>query len=214
CLSPAAVRELDDLGLLDRIRSVPHATLRGWTIRAEESDRFCGTFPSGLEGIAVARERLDTILLEHAAASGAEVRTGVRAADLRRGTAGEVCGVVLQDGEVLAARLVVGADGLRSVVVRRAGLLARSPRLRKIALTARLQWVGEPAQTGELRVLPFATVGIAPLGDGRANVTVVVDEAEGPRLAGAPDRYYDAVVAGLGVTGARRVGPVRATGPF
>ena len=45
-----------------------------------------------MHGLALPRSTLDAVLLEHARASGAVVRTGVRVADLLR-SGGAVCGV-------------------------------------------------------------------------------------------------------------------------
>ncbi len=69
--------------------------------------------------LSVRRVTLDAILASRAGrASGVELRTGVRVGDLIRD--GErVVGVVTEDGGVLYAELVVGADGRRSGVARR-----------------------------------------------------------------------------------------------
>jgi menaquinone-9 beta-reductase len=108
---------------------------------------------------------------------------------------------------------VIGADGLRSVVARRLGLLRRPPRLRKIALTAHLEGVAVPSGWGELRASAGGCVGIALVDDRIANVTVVVTAPRRQELAGDPEAYFDAAVRRYGVTG-RRVDRVLATGPF
>lgn len=213
CVNPAAVRELATLGVLSRVRAEPHAPLRGWQI-ACSGDAFRARF-SGAEGIAIGRERLDRVLLEHAVETGASVRTGERVVDLERGAGGRVVGVRLAGGEVVRARLVVGADGLRSVVVRRLGLLARRPRVRKIALTGRVKGIRGLADRGELHVHGGVTIGIAPIGEGMANVTVVLSgEATGGVRAGSDVRYDVAIAEVLSGRGGAREGEVLATGPF
>jgi menaquinone-9 beta-reductase len=217
CVNPAAVRELAELGALHAVRAEPHATLAGWTVvpPAGPTAAFRGTFPAGSEGIAIARERLDRVLLEHACQNGVEVRTGVKVTDVVRGCGGAVEGVRLAGGSELRAPLVVGADGLRSVVLRRLRLVRRPPRLRKLALTARVAGFDCPIDRGELHVLAWGTLGIAPVGQGVANVTVVVGEAEGSRVAGAREAYYDRIIAlNARLRGAARVSRVLATGPF
>lgn len=213
CVSPAAVAELDALRVLDRVRAEPHTALGGWRIAcggAAFEGRFAAT-----PGIAIARERLDTVLLRNAAERGAEVRTGVRVVELERGGGGGVEGVRMASGEVVRAPLVIGADGLRSVVVRRLGLLARRPRLRKVALTGRVAGVRDGGVGGELHVGNGITVGVAPVGEGVANVTVVLSGDGTREVAGNPEGCYDAAVARLpGSKGARRLGEVLATGPF
>lgn len=215
CISPAGVHELELLGALGRVRAEKHHLLSGWRVVPGGTAGFRGAFPDGNAAMAIARERLDRVLLEHARDAGVEVWTGVRATDLLRDAAGAVRGVVTApEGEVRAS-LVIGADGLRSMVVRRLGLVKRTPRLRKLALTARVSGWGEAEGLGELHVLPRMTIGLAPIGDGRANVTVVVGEEEAERVAGNREEYYDQAIRLLPRSkGARRAGDVLATGPF
>jgi flavin-dependent dehydrogenase len=142
---------------------------------------------------------------------------GVRVLDVRPARDGSVAGVrVLGPGgeREIRARLVVGADGLRSVVSRRLGLLARRPRLRKLALTAHVRgW--DPAAGGEVRVSGRAAcVGIAPVGQGLANVTVVVPHQQAHQVDGDADAYFDAALAREGLGGLVREDAVLASGPF
>ena len=217
CVNPAAIAELDTLGALDAVRREPHAPIRGWRVVPLEGSAFQGAYPPGRPGMAIARERLDRVLLEHARAAGAEVRLGERVTDLVRGERG-VEGVVLGTGagrREIRCRLVVGADGLRSVVVRRLGLLLRPPRLRKLALTSHVRGIGGVEEGGELHVVPWGTVGIAPIGGGVCNVTLVLPEREAGGVAGAKEEYFDRVLAACPrLRGARREAEVLATGPF
>ncbi|MER7272929.1 NAD(P)/FAD-dependent oxidoreductase [Dactylosporangium sp. NPDC000244] len=68
----------------------------------------------------VRRTVLDAILLDAARSAGAEVREGVTVEGLLRDASGRVTGV-RGDGFEEHARIVIGADGLRSVVAREAG---------------------------------------------------------------------------------------------
>ncbi|HEU0076002.1 MAG TPA: NAD(P)/FAD-dependent oxidoreductase, partial [Longimicrobiaceae bacterium] len=151
-----------------------------------------------------------------ARACGAEVRTGVRVRDLlRRGRA--VRGVAASDGRAdfeIPARIVVGADGLRSVVLRRLGLVRRAPRLRKVALTAHVRGADGLGARGELRVRGGGCLGIAPVGGGLANVSIVVagDGARG--VVGDAAGYFDRALREYGFGGLERVDEVLATGPF
>lgn len=65
---------------------------------------------------------LDRLLIDAAAASGADVVYGIRLRELQRSAAGRVTGAVLEDeaGTVhrVRARMVIGADGMRSTVAR------------------------------------------------------------------------------------------------
>jgi flavin-dependent dehydrogenase len=214
CVNPAAVDALRRLGALDAVLAAGPAPLAGWSIGGAAG--FDGRFPAGHRGFALPRAVLDAILLDHARAAGVEVRTGVQVRDLLR-DGGRVAGVhaLGPDGDPLAfhARLVVGADGLRSVVLRRLGLLKRGPRLRKLALTAHVRGVGVVAHTGELRVRGGECVGVADVGDGTANVTVVVPGEHAVEVGGAADAFFDEALRRFGID-AERVDEVLATGPF
>lgn len=212
CVNPAAVAALRQLGAWPAVEELPHAPLLGWTIAAPGGDRFTGRFPSEVRGIAVARTVFDHALLRFAEDRGAEVRTGVRVTELER-QGSRVAGVRTAAGEVLRARVVIGADGLRSAVARRLGLPRRAPRLLKIALTAHLEDVAVPAGCGELRASANGCLGVAAVGEGLANVTVVVAGAGRRDVAGEAERYFDEAVARYGLAG-RRVDEVLATGPF
>jgi flavin-dependent dehydrogenase len=115
----------------------------------------------------------------------------------------------------IAARLVVGADGLRSVVLRRLGLLRRRPKLRKLALTAHVAGFDGVPGRGEVHVSGRgACLGIAPVGGGLANVTVVVPGERSGEVSGDAEGYFDAALERYGFGGLRRVDEVLATGPF
>jgi menaquinone-9 beta-reductase len=216
CLNPAAVDGLRSLGALDAVEALPHARLRGWRITAPDGRAFDGDFPAAAYGIAVPRDALDDVLLRHAALAGAEVRTGWRVVDLIVDD-GRVAGVVTEapDGvrTPIPARLVIGADGLRSVVLRRLRLLRRTPRLRKLALTAHVRGLPPGGGRGELRVSEDGCVGVADVGAGVANVTVVLHGAAATRARGRAEACFDEAMA-RHLPGAVRTDDVLATGPF
>jgi geranylgeranyl reductase family protein len=70
--------------------------------------------------LTLRRTELDAALLDRARSEGARVVEAARATDVERAAAGVVVRCV--DGRAYAARLVVGADGVNSVVARAAGL--------------------------------------------------------------------------------------------
>ena len=160
----------------------------GWRIHAPSGAFFQARFGAGdhasgtPEALAIPRERLDGILVAAAERAGALFRGGAHVTDILRHE-GAVTGVTGrgQDGRPfeVRARLVVGADGLRSVVARRLGLVRREPRLRKISLTAHMRGVvGASTGIGEMHLAPGACLGLAPVEDAPDplwNVTLVVD---------------------------------------
>jgi len=166
---------------------------------------------------ALPRTRFDTILRAAAEAAGAEVREGVKVEELVY-DGGAVSGVVTRDTglgtrDAYRSRIVVGADGLRSVVARRLGRV-RTIGPRRIAFTAHVADVAGVHDLGEMHVGRPGYVGLGPIGDGVTTVALVVPQAEAWRGA----KFFDELNRFPGVAGrfdARRtVRPVMATGPF
>ena len=198
CLSPGAVAELERLGLKDRLReSLAPRDLRGWRVEAPDGQVLSASYgrsngAAPLSGWAVRRRDLDAALLAAAERAGTRVRFGVRVFDLDV-TACRASGVIVREGggtatRVIPARVVVGADGLRSVVRRRLGLDSRPPRLRKIAIIGHLAG-GNGGAMGVLRVRAGRCSGYAPL-NGGGNLTLVVPEREAAEIAGDTRAFF------------------------
>jgi flavin-dependent dehydrogenase len=116
-IMPLGVTELRALGL-----ALPPGTgmpFRGIRYLDGET-RAQGRFPAG-EGLGLRRTALVALLASRARALGAELRDGCRVADWERTRDGIR---VNTSAGALEARLLVGADGLRSRVRRAAGLEA------------------------------------------------------------------------------------------
>lgn len=236
CLSPEATRALERLRVLDAVEAASPARLRGWSIHAPGGVSFGGTFATASGGdarvetsIAIERARLDRVLLEAAVDAGVDVRTGVRVEDfeIAPDRSGRVVTRSERGRERLAARIVVGADGLRSIVARRAGATAAPGPRRKVSFTLHPRLPASfMADRGEMHVVDAGCVGIAPVdtGDVRAcNVTVVVDTALAAVASRDPLALIEAMVARApGLAARRRVlvralrdaGRPLASGPF
>ena len=203
CLSAAATALLRRHRLLDRLERRPHAWLEGWTIASPAGHAATGTFPS-TPALAIERRILDAELLEAARAAGAHF-VHARVQGLLRDDSERVRGVVTRrpDGRAqeMTAKLVVGADGLRSVVARELEVIRRRPRLRKVSLTAHpatrpgaaQRTVGGTAlRLGRMRVLDGACIGFAPVGDGHCNLTLVVEDRHADELGQlGPEDFFD-----------------------
>jgi menaquinone-9 beta-reductase len=217
CLNPGAVDSLERLGVLDQVLAAPHVLIPGWSVHAPGGESFQGRFPDRRQGIAISRLLLDSILLENARRCGAEVRTGVRVTGLIQDR-GAIVGVRAghsRAGESITARLVVGADGLRSVVARRLELIRRRPVLRKLALTAHVRGLHPPDRLGHLHLFTWGCIGVAEVGGGVSNVTVVVGDRSARHIAGRRDRFFDDVLRSTAfLQDAERDGRILATGPF
>jgi len=192
-VSPEAWRLLAKMGAEAAVRALRPRPVRGMKLTAPDGTAFTGEYAGArAPGFAVRRWCLDRALLECARAAGVDVREGVRARDVVRRD-GIVRGVVVEDGGVperLEARLVVAADGRRSVIARKLGLLREHRRLRKFAVRGYWQGVEGLTDHGEMHVTRGGYCGIAPLGDGEANVTFVLDQdAMRPAGGGLADFY-------------------------
>ncbi|MGE0443530.1 MAG: NAD(P)/FAD-dependent oxidoreductase, partial [Gemmatimonadales bacterium] len=224
-LSPEAVRQLEDLGVLAELR--PHAVaLDGATIHGPAGARMTGLFhrtlPAGLpaSGLSIPRAILDAVLVNAARRAGVRLLEGttVTAARTERGT---VTGVTLRSGgrlENLDARLTVGADGLQSVLARALGGRRREP-LRRYGFVAHVAGVPGTDSTAEMHVGRGWYVGLNRLAGGVTNVAVVASARLARLAAGDPERFwFDRLEAIPAVRGrVPRGGIVRrvlAAGPF
>ena len=231
-LSPQASRLLSDMGALDAVEAAGAAHLDGMIVRAPNGAALRGDFVAQHgysafrnRGLALRRILLDAILLDCARSAGAVVREGCRVADVVRDANGRVTGVQVLDAtgasREMHAPLVIGADGLRSVVARRLGL-ARTSRLwpRRIALVAHYENFGGVTDWGEMHVeRKVGYVGLASVEGGLTNVAMVIPGSFGREIAADRTAFFEAwlrarpQLAGR-VAGARRVTNVLATGPF
>jgi flavin-dependent dehydrogenase len=227
-MSPETVRQLDALGVLATLDQAGGAALVGTQVSGPQGSRLVGRFaraggtPFRGTGLGLARRVLDAVLLAAARDAGATVLEGVAAHQLLRAGDGAVAGVHARDGEGAArefrARAVAGADGLGSIVARRAGLHAQG-RVRRIAFVAHVAGVEQLSTTTELHVACDGYVGINDLGGGIANVALVIPAAAALPARGDVDRFFRQRIGAI--PGVRdRVDPdrivreVMVTGPF
>ena len=227
-LSPATTEILERLGggILDAVEGAAHAKLYGMRVVAPCGATMCGRFRGGPRpySFALPRTTFDTILVAAAAREGAIVRESltVESVVFDRNT---VAGVFARSGngkrETYRSRVVVGADGLRSVVARRLGLV-RSSSPRRVAFTAHVADVAGMDGVGELHVSKRGYVGLGPVGEGVTTVALVVPLAAVRRSRGEGRDFRRDFFAELerfpGLAGRfdprRLVRDVLAAGPF
>jgi flavin-dependent dehydrogenase len=230
-LSPQASRLLAAMGALDAVEHAGAAQLAGMVIRAPNGALMRGDFvaahgypPFRERGLAIRRTKLDPILLDRARAAGVDVREGARVTDVMRDGAGRVTGVHVLDAqgtrETVSARLVVGADGLRSIVSRRLGLARTRRWPRRLALVGHYENFGDVGDWGEIHVeRRVGYVGFAAVGDGLTNVAMVVPATFARDVSADRSAFFERWLRerpqlAPRVAGARLVSPVLATGPF
>jgi flavin-dependent dehydrogenase len=117
------------------------------------------------------------------------------------------------------ARLVVGADGLRSIVARKIGVARRLRWPKRIALVTHYRGVHGMHDRGEMHVHRDGYVGLADVGGGSTNVAVVIPQARARDIGVDRAAWLDCWLRerpqlAARFAGAERVSPVHATGPF
>ncbi len=185
--SPAAVRELRHAGLdaetLGRVaRPIP-----AMRVELPDAARTSFRLTYGAEtthepAVGFDRSGLDPALLDHAGACGVDIRRGVAASEVTLPDHRQEAAVLAEpagdpeSSEEISARIVVGADGPRSIVAGAAGMI-RAPVLQgRVGLTWHVtDEPGDPVREARMVVLPgSAYCGLAPVPGGRVNVGIVL----------------------------------------
>ncbi len=228
-LSPQARRILAEMGALDAVIEAGAAHLRGMTIHAANGGSFEGRFNAARAcrgernaALGIRRELLDAILVDRARAAGARVEEGMKVTEVLRDGSGRVHGVRAYNGVTardIAARIVVGADGLRSIVGRRLGLVRTALWPRRMGFVTHFRGVDGIDDCGEMHVSHDGYIGLASVGNGVTNAGLVVPvrRAGGASgdAAGFLTRWIEAhPVLAPRFARAERISPVLATGPF
>jgi flavin-dependent dehydrogenase len=166
-------------------------SLSGSSVTTPSGARLAGRF-GGVRGIAVARRELDLALVEVAADAGALVEEGVSLRRLIQEN-GRVVGAEVRSGagpvRPVRAALVVGADGLRSLVARAlGGQVAGWPS--RHAFVAHIDGVRGMGDAAEMHVSGSGYVGLNAIGGAITNVALVVPSGMVKRAAGRTTEFF------------------------
>lgn len=228
-MSPEASRVLDRLGVLSRVEAEQPVRISGMRFRAPDGTvaearygELEGYHPFRADALALPRTTLDSLVLETARIAGVEVHERAQATDVVRDEDGRVVGAVVREGaqeHSIGASLVVGADGLRSIVARRLGLARRSLWPRRLGLVAHLRGVRDVGGMGEMHVERDGFVGIVSVGKGVVNASLVIPARRAREIAGDPAGFHRRWLAEHPHLAPRfedavPTAPVRVTGPF
>ena len=229
CLSPQAARLLDDMGVLAQVES--HAArMNGIVVRAPDGSQALGDYRAGHgyrayrdHGLSVRREILDATLVAAARDAGARVDESAQVTGVVRNERGSVLGVHVRrpggGSEELAAPVVVGADGLRSLVSRRLGLSRAWRWPRRIAIVAHYRGTLGITDRVELHVEHDGFVGIADVGAGVTTVAAVFPRQRAREFTGDAAGFLARWLASKPhlagrFAGATLDGAARVAGPF
>ncbi len=176
-LMRAGVLQLQRWGLLDRVASAGTPPIRRTTFTYGSEQVVITIKPCfGVDALyAPRRTVLDPILVDAAAAAGAEVRYGVTVTDVGRDGHGRVTGIVGRDEHGRAievdAGIVIGADGVRSTIASRVGApIERTGR--GATAIAYGYWSGLDTDGYEWIYRPDAVAGVIPTNHGQSCVFV------------------------------------------
>jgi 2-polyprenyl-6-methoxyphenol hydroxylase-like FAD-dependent oxidoreductase len=206
-LMRGGVIQLHRWGLLDRIVDAATPPVRRATFRFANDEIAVSIKPShGVDALyAPRRTVLDPVLVDAAVAAGADVRYGVTVTALRRDREGRVTGIIGRDGGghavTVDADLVVGADGLRSIVARLVGA-AIERRGTGASAVVYGYWSDVETSGYEWMFRPDACAGLIPTNDG---LTCVFTAASPERVGRGGPRVLESILAQASPVAAARV---------
>jgi flavin-dependent dehydrogenase len=228
-LSPATEDVLARLGALPAVEAHHPVRPLGMHLIGAHGARALVRYPDGARSrraLCLPRRLLDATLLEQARAAGVRVVEGWQVHEVVSGRGGQP-GIVVGARAVsdapgrrkrFTASVLVGADGMRSVVTRVLGLDAAVYWPRRVGLIARVSGVAAADGCGEMYTGRGVYCGLAPLPAGLTNVGLVMD-AGLVRGAGGPRGVPRAGLARLPGAAARLKavtyhGPIRGVAPL
>lgn len=184
-VEPRGLRLLDKMGCLPTLEARSPLPIMYTSIYVDFKKCFIGKIPFygvnkdlPAHGYVVPRKVLDEVMLKTAIAAGATAHQETYVTDFRN-TRNGVAIEALHHGKrvVYQGRMVVGADGVNSVVARRAGVLVDDPR--HIAISQRAYADGYEGGIGEATMFfdgdLFPGYGwVFPMGRGQVNLGVGV----------------------------------------
>jgi menaquinone-9 beta-reductase len=176
--SPAAVSALRRAGLDEATLGAVVRPIPAMRVETQDGTTFRLTYGAETGGdpaVGFDRSRLDPALLDMARRAGAEVRLGCTVAALDPASGGVELRGPSGSPRRLRAEVVVGADGLRSIVASTTGVTRPSRLGPRIGLSYHLRDPDAAVQRdARMRVLDDGYVGIAPVAGGRVNVGIVL----------------------------------------
>ncbi len=203
-ISPGADPILFKLGVLSSIEALTPKRLKGVAISSYESSELEIDYPAltqtGLRpsSLSVPRYQLDALFLKQVQSAGVKVFEQYKVTDFIFDN-GCVVGVQGWDETKTAfsmqAKLVVDAGGRNAIALRKFGLKRESKNNNKIAFSAHWQGVQLPDDYCYMHVSRPGYTGISSVGNGRANVVLVVERsALDSERAEKPEAFYQRVL--------------------
>ena len=209
-LAPSSLALLDELGVWPSIRDAragPYARMHVWD--AESGAAI--DFDAASEGRELLGYIVENNLVQWT------LWQALEAAGVRRLCPAEVCAfdakedriqLELADGETLAARLLVAADGAASPLRQLAGIATSGRDYAQRAVVAHVSTERPHDGTAWQRFISTGPLALLPLADGRSSVVWSLPEAEAQRVLALDDQAF---LDELGLASDFRLGRITAT---
>lgn len=209
-LAPSSIGLLDELGVWTSIRQArvgPYAHMHVWDAGSGAAIDFDAASSGQSELGCIVENNLVQSMLWQA----------LDAAGVQRHCPAEVAGfearedriqITLADGQSMAARLLVAADGAASPLRAMAGIGTRGRDYQQRGVVAHVRTERPHANTAWQRFLPTGPLALLPLADGRCSIVWSLPEEEAARVLALDEAAFcDAV----GVASDFRLGRITAT---
>lgn len=197
-LTPGAVGLLrDDLGVLPQMLMQGAVPITRENVVPQDGRAFGGDTAA----LACPRTVTDAVLRNAANAAGARIVENVSVRSFLQDD-GRISGVQSRDKSGKTwdchARVTVGADGTRSLLARKMGVVRPVPRLQQVALVGHFRYPGTCADVPGAVTMHLPAdgshaccgVGAACGADQTRNVNIVVPLSEAARMAGRREQYF------------------------
>lgn len=209
-LAPSSIALLSDLGVWTAIsdaRVGPYRHMHVWDAQSGASIDFnAASEGRQLLGCIVENSLIQSLLWQALEAAGVRRLCPVEVT----GFAAREDRVVLElaDGEALAARLLVAADGASSPLRALAGIRTRGRDYAQRAVVAHVSTERPHDHTAWQRFLPSGPLALLPLADGRSSLVWSLPQAEAERVLALEEMAF---LDELGVASDFRLGRMTAT---
>ncbi|HET7331845.1 UbiH/UbiF/VisC/COQ6 family ubiquinone biosynthesis hydroxylase [Dyella sp.] len=211
-LAPSSIKLLDELDVWTSIRNAracPYAHMQVWDAENGAAIHFDAADEGRDQlGYIVENNLVQWTLWQALDAAGVQRLCPAAVQDFE--TRPDRVVLALADGESVAVRLLVAADGGGSPLRERAGIGTRGRDYTQRAVVAHVSTERPHAQTCWQRFLPTGPLALLPLQDGRSSIVWSLPEDEARRVLALDD---EAFLDELGVASDFRLGRITATTP-
>jgi 2-octaprenyl-3-methyl-6-methoxy-1,4-benzoquinol hydroxylase/2-octaprenylphenol hydroxylase len=211
-LAPSSIKLLNELDVWTSIRNAracPYAHMHVWDAENGAAIHFDAADEGrGQLGYIVENNLVQWTLWQALDAAGVQRLCPAVVQDFE--TRSDRVVLTLADGESVAVRLLVAADGGGSPLRERAGIGTRGRDYMQRAVVAHVSTERPHAQTCWQRFLPTGPLALLPLQDGRSSIVWSLPEDEARRVLALDD---EAFLNELGVASDFRLGRITATTP-